>query len=590
MKKISDEELVNYVVAAKIRAKAFRDNFQADVDDCVEQYNCTHPDEWDKKEDWQSKIFIPMAYKNVEVGSSLLIKMLFSQKDFFEIFGVSEEEEDLRDALKEFIVHLLQKGNFYNVAALAMKEAGTTSTCFIKTIDVSENKSDFTLNFIPRTFYDVLIDPSISFYWINSRFVIDEYEKDISDILTSDLYTYGKKYFDKLKAGGANENTNTSDEKRRTLDGINKAQADRTYKPVKIIEFHGKVKNPDTQEDQEMMLTVANDKYLIRKEFVKESERPYDVIRVNPVAKQFYGTGLVKNTRDIQEVSNSVLNLWMDNWKLAVMKMVIAGNDGDVNWDTVEIRPGAVWQGNPNSIKPIDMGMPVNGMDVLGTLDMIAQETYGISKVAQGQATPGADETLGEVQIKLSRSDNRFLQMGKFIEAEFLGRFIKKIINYTIDNCPQSYIDKVMGFKEINRNIPIVDPIRGVLGMEKKKLKVRKLDIEYLRKNRDIALDFKPIGISRFMYQAEEQTRFKELLQGVLSNDILMAVFDIKKVIVRTLQANGFEDVESLMRSEEEVNKIIDQLGGKTGHTPDFQPSPTEQEIVTPELNAGAER
>jgi len=81
-------------------------------------------------------------------------------------------------------------------------------------------------------------------------------------------------------------------------------------------------KDPDTQKDVEMLLTVANDKYLIQKEIVKEDERPYDVIRVNPNAKQFYGAGLIKNTRAVSETANSVINLWMDNWKLAVMQMV----------------------------------------------------------------------------------------------------------------------------------------------------------------------------------------------------------------------------------------------------------------------------
>jgi len=87
----------------------------------------------------------------------------------------------------------------------------------------------------------VLVDPSVAFYWINSRFVIDEYEKDIADILESDLYTYGKPHFEELKKGGANENTNLGEERRKILDGINNTGSDKTYKPVSIAEFHGKV-------------------------------------------------------------------------------------------------------------------------------------------------------------------------------------------------------------------------------------------------------------------------------------------------------------------------------------------------------------
>jgi len=587
MKKLDDEYLVNYVISAKTRAKTFRDSFMPDIDECVEQYNCTHPDVWKKKEEWQSKIFIPMAYKNVEVGASMLIKMLLSQKDFYDITGVSEDEEDLRDALKQFIVHVLQKGNFYNVGALAVKEACVTSTCFIKTLDVSKGKGDFTLNFIPRTFHDVLVDPSVAFYWINSRFVIDEYEKDIADILESDLYTYGKPHFEELKKGGANENTNLGEERRKILDGINNTGSDKTYKPVSIAEFHGKVKDPDTQKDVEMLLTVANDKYLIQKEIVKEDERPYDVIRVNPNAKQFYGAGLIKNTRAVSETANSVINLWMDNWKLAVMQMVAVDKNADVDWDTVEVKPAAIWHCDPKAIKPIDMGMTVDGMAVLSTLDQILQETYGISRTAQGQQTAGADETLGEVQIKLSRSDNRFLQMAKFIEAEWLGRSITKIIKYTIDKCPQSYVDKIMGFKEVERNMPVVDALRNVIGMEKKMVRVRKLDIEYLRKNRDIALDFRPIGISRFMNQSEEQTRYNELLKGVLTNEMLMALFDVKKVVKRAMQSNGFENIEDLMKSNDEIDQSVNQSMGKTGQIPDFPQSPTEQQVVTPELKIG---
>jgi hypothetical protein len=236
--KMSDEELVKYVITARSRAKTFRDSCQEEVDKAIEHYNCTHPSEWDKKEDWQSKIFMPMAFKNVEVGASMLSKMLFSQKDFFETTGFDPEEVDQRDALTEFIVHLLQKGNFYNIATLALKEACITSTCFLKTIDVSKGKKDFTLNFIPRTFHDIYVDPSIAVYWVNSRFILDEYERDISEIITSKIYGYGKQYFDDIKKF-TSTGKSFSGEQRNALDNLQEAGSDETYKPHILTEFHG---------------------------------------------------------------------------------------------------------------------------------------------------------------------------------------------------------------------------------------------------------------------------------------------------------------------------------------------------------------
>jgi hypothetical protein len=573
--KLTDEELVKYVVTARDRAKTFRDNYQEEIDDCIDHYNCTHPSEWSKKEDWQSKIFMPMAFKNVEVGASMLTKMLFSQKDFFEITGFDPEENDQRDALKDFIVHVLQKGNFYNIGALAIKEACITSTCFLKTIDVSKNKKDFTLNFIPRTFHDIYVDPSVAFYWINTRFVVDEYERDISDIITNKIYKYGEKYFEDIKKFTAAEKS-FSGEQRKALENISDNGADETYKPHVLTEFHGKVKDPETQEDVEMILTVCDDKWLIRKDEVDEDDRPYDAIRVNPIPKQFYGAGLIRKNIDIEKLMNGVINLWFDNWKLSVMKIIGVDPAGNVKWETIKIEPAAIWEAAKNALYPIEFGVPVNGVDVLGVLDQISQEVTGITKTAQGQSSPSADETLGEVQLKLSRSDDRFMQMAKFIEAEFIGRFIKKVINYTIKNCPQEYVDKIMGYRKVTRKVPIPlvgEILQGAQNFINQVFKVKRLDLDYIREHYkgDFALDFQPIGISRFANKSDELARYRELLQAVLANPQLAAMFDLKKLVKQTMRAMGFDDISDLMKTEEEIDEAM---------------APKPQQPTTPDMGA----
>lgn len=548
---LTDDELVQYVIQAKKRGKDFRDNYLDKVNSCIEHYNCTHPDSWGTKEAWQSKIFIPQAYKNVEVGSSMLVKMLLGQKDFFEVFGFDDDEEDIRDALTEFTVHVLQKGNFYNVASLAIKEACITSTCFFKTVDVSKGKGDFTLNFIPRPFHNVYIDPSVSTYWINARFKIDEYEKDVSEIIDSDLYTYGKKYFDEIIQSSK---TSESKAEREVSDGQTQVGEDQTYQPHTLLEFHGKVKDPETKKDVNMLLAVIDERWLVRKEVVDEDEDSYDVIRVNPVPTEFYGTGLIEKDLDVQKLMNGVINLWFDNWKLSVMKMFMADPDGNIKWETVKIKPGQVIKAGKNALTPIEMGMPVSGMDILGVLDQISQEVTGVSKVAQGQSSPSADETLGEIQLKLSRSDARFVQIAKFIEAEFLGKMIKKIISYIIKKCPQSYVDKIMGTRKVTKNI---------LGF-KKEFKVKRLDLEYIRKQKDLDLDFQPIGISRFSNKADEQAKYEKLLAATLQSEQLGMMVDIKKLFKKTLQVTGFDNIDFLY-TEDEMTEMMNNLQAPQG-------------------------
>jgi len=592
--KITDEELVKYVMDARKRAKYFRDAYQEDIDKCVNNYNCVHPQEWKAKEKWATRVFIPLAYKNVEVAASLLGKMLFSQKDFFEITGFNPEEDDLREALKDFVVHLLQKGNFYNIAMLALKESCITSTSFLKTVDVSKGKNDFTLHFLPRTFYDVMIDPSVSTYWVNSRFIIDEYERDISDIISNPIYDYGKKHLDDIKKN-TETSKNFSEENRKAMDRVQDAGIDVTYKPHYVLEFHGKVKDPETQEDVEMIVTICDEKWVIRRDEVEDEEdRAYDVIRVNPIPKQFYGAGLVLKDLDIQELANGVINLWMDNWKLSAMKMVAVDPAGDVKWDTVKFEPGAIWEVAKNAISPIEVGIAVDGLAALGILDQLSQETSGITKTAQGQSTPGTDETLGEVQLKLSRSDTRFVNIAKFIEAEFLGRFIKKVINYTIKNCPQSYVDKIMGFREEKRKLPVPvigDVVQQAQNLVNKVFRIRRLDLDHIRKNygqkgAEVALDFHPIGISRFSSKGEEQARYKELIQAILSNETLGMLFDVKKTIKRGFQSMGFENIGDLMKSDEDLDEILAQMQGAQqpqGRAPGMNVPPAQ----TPEQMQG---
>ena len=53
------------------------------------------------------------------------------------------------------------------------------------------------------------------------------------------------------------------------------------------------------------------------------------------------------------------------------------------------------------------------------------------------------------------------------------------------------------------------------------------------------------------------------------------------------MQSNGFEDIEDLMKSNDEIDQSVNQSMGKTGQIPDFPQSPTEQQVVTPELKIG---
>lgn len=547
---MNDQWLVDYVIEAKKRGREFQDNFREKADQCVEHYNCTKPEAWKKKEKWQSQIYIPQAYKNVEVGASMLVKMLLSQKDFFEITGFDPDEHDLREGLSDFIVHVLQKANFYNIAALGIKEACITSTCFMKMLDVSEGPEDFTINVIPRTFYDVMIDPSISTYWVNARFKVDDYEKDVSEIITSKLYKYGKQYFEEIK-----DSSMRSEQKmqREALDKQTQTSQDVTYEPHVLSEFVGMVKNPDTKEDEYMFLSVVDDKWLVRKDKIDKEEDPYDVIRVNPIPKQFYGTGLIEKNLDIENLMNGTINLWFDNWKLAVMKMLHVDPTGDVQWETIKIGPAQVLKAAKGAITPIEFGVPVDGMGALGILDQIAQEVTGITKTAQGQSTPATDETLGEVELKLARSDARFLQTAKFIEAEYLGRFLKKLAKYIVEKAPQKYVDKIMGHKIVTRSF---------LGI-KRQIKTKRLDLDFIRKNKkDVTLDFQPIGISRFANKAEDQARHERLLKGVLENDTLGTLTDVQKLYKRTLQVMGFENLDFL-RTEDELDDQINNLEGR---------------------------
>lgn len=557
--KMTDEELVLYVLSAKERGEKYRDDHEEDIAECIKHYDCVHPEAWKKKPAWQSKIYVPNAYKNVEVASSMLVKMLFSQKDFFEIEGFEEEETEIRDELTKLVVHLLQKGNFYNVGALALKEACKTSVCFIKTVDESKGK-DYKLSFVPRTFHDMYVDPSITTRWTSARFIVDEYEKDVSEILDKDIYKYGKKYFDEIK-----EHTQKSEakEKRQAIDEQGENAEDVTYKPHTLLEFYGQVKDPETLEDEYMLLVVVDGKWLIRKEIIDVS--PYDVIRVNADTTQFYGNGIIRKTIELENLMNGCVNLWFDNWKLSVMKMFAVDPDAAVKWDSIKFEPAAIWEVAKGALQPIEFGMNVDGLTMMTVLDQIIQEVTGISKVAQGQSAPSTDETLGEIQLKLSRAESRFIQMAKFIEAEFLNNFIKKIVNYIIDTCPQSYVDKVLGYKKVERKIPanmlgvVAD---GVQNFINKVFKVQRLDMADLKKRKNsegLTLDFHPIGISRFSNKAEEQQKYEKLLAAVLSSEQLQIMVDVKKLFKKTLLVSGFEDI-NFMRDDEQIEAMSEQI------------------------------
>ena len=566
-----DAAILSYVNECHTAGDNYRSKFKNKWDEIEAQIRCVHPDAWAEKESWQTKVFIPQQSKTSETAQAYLDKMLFGNKRFFGIQGVEERDKNEESAIEELFDNVLERGGFYFENDFVLNESCSgPGTSFLK---VTCNPDRTGLIFTWRSAYNVVIDPKACHKLGYAEYIIDEYERPLQKLVEdvqSGKSFYKKEEVQKLIDAAEESGRSLSDDALSTVKGFDGTaiNIDPAYRVVKLKEFWGQAKISEKQEGgkekekwDDRIVTVANGKVVIRNDHNDYGFKPFFGCRVKPRKYEYYGLGFLDNVVDLQELTNSMINLGFDSLKMCSMDIAAIDESQVKDPASIEYRPMAVWKfkGRPaDAMLLTRQGISALGeiMRGLGLLDQFNQEATGVLRQVQGAPAlgGGSSETLGEYQAKLAMIDNRFLKIARFIERDYVEPLLKGVFRILFNKAffNQSVVDRIIG---VNKKM-VPDPATGQMIEQLKP----KLNFDKIAGQGEMGFDFTAYGMTQFSKSLETLQKLRELLTIVVKTPQLQILFNIKELVKRTLRAAEIQDFEDLMKSEDEIQGIMQQI------------------------------
>ena len=571
-----DDEIVSFVRDCHNTGDKYRNKFKEKWDKIEGQIRCLHPVEWADKEDWQTKVFIPQQAKTSEAAQSYLDKMLFGQKRFYNVTGVESRDKEEEGAILELYDNIFDRGNFAFENDFILNEACSgPATSFVKLL---VNPLQTGIDFMWRSAYNITFDPDCGHKLERARYIIDEYKKPLSELVTEvekGKSIYKQEAVQQLIDAGEEAGRNLSDEAIALVKGFDgtDVRVSSEFLNVNILEYWGTVKKKEMFEGKEVnryserIITVANAVVKLRDVPNEYGFKPFFSCRIKPRKYDFYALGFLNNTIDLQELTNSMINLGFDSLKMCSMDIAVVDETKIKDPASIEYRPMATWKvkGDPRAAVLLTrQGISAlrDIMQGLSMLDQFQQEATGVLRQIQGQQeiSGQGSETLGEYQAKLAMIDNRFLKIARFIERDYVEPMLKGVFKILFNPkfFNQAVINRIIGMKKVEAKI---DPNTGqVIEPE---YEVPKLDFNKISKITEMGYDFKAVGMTQFTKSLETLSKLKELLLIVTKVPELKIITKVEEVFKRVLRAAEIQDYEELMKSDDEIEAIMANIYGQ---------------------------
>lgn len=595
-KEQQDAGLLTFLLECINSGEQYRNKFKTVWDEIEGQIRCDPPDAWGSKEDWQTKIYIPLQSKKDEIATSYLKKMIFGKCRFFDVLGTEKEDRDDAQQLADLIDDILEIGKFRSENDFIFNEGISLGTGFIKLV---MDKNSGNLKFIWRSCYNVLIDPDCGHRLDKARFIIDVYKKDIAYIVAqakkggmyekgydevSRFFNDAKLEVDELtkKAGQQSSITQEGMVTVKGIDGTTDMVIPQKYKMVDVHECWVEVPGKDGLYE-EKVITVLNQRYILRNEENIFGFKPFEGCRIKPRKYDYYGKGYLENGRGLQELSNSLVNLGFDSAKISAMDIIILDEKKVSDNTSIKYKPLAIWKMkdiNGVRIQRQPMSAISDVIRGLTLIDQIDQEASGVTRQTQGvpnlSGTGTTGDTLGEYELKMQAIDQRFLDVGRFVENDYIVPLIKKIFKIITNPklFSQDKVNRLIGMKEVDdlQSVDEQDPQTGEVQTITKVVgtkKVVKLDLAKISKKEEMAYNFKAIGVTMLSGQLEMIAKLKEGLMAALANPTLTAMTKIDILWKRIWQVAEIDDYEDFLRTKDEVRELLTQ---QTDAMPDGMP------------------
>lgn len=566
---------VRFLLQCKRSGILYQNQFRLTWNEIEQQIRCVRPSEWKKKEDWQSKVYIPLQNKNSEVAGSQINDILFGSGRFFEC--VTDDNSNSKDAeyLSTLMETLINRADFDVQNSFVVQEGVDFGTSFMKILMKDNGQG---IKFVWRSAYQTLIDPYCGHDLDRARFIIDVYEKDINYLIEEARNP--KSMYDKdvitafikdaeveaqsLINNRSNQAGNTTDGYKqlmdiRTIDGTQYVPIPMAYATVDISEYWVKVPQKDgTFADKK--ITLLNNKYELCNEKNEFGFLPMQWCRTKKRKYDSYGRGYCENVRGLQDLMNSAVNLGFDSLKINSMDIILVDETKVKDINSIKYKPLAVWKMKDLSGAKLQRNPASAITDVLRgcqMIDQMMQEATGVMKATEGAEGPqSGDSTLGEYNQKVAAVDKRFLDQARFVENDYLVNLLHKVYSIILNTklFTQTMCDDFLGMDE-------VDDLDGAVGDDgkvsvTKKKKISKLDLSKIRaESKKGKYRFRCIGATRFAQIQQKIQKYQGTLQQVLKSPPLLSITNLPVLYKKTLMSLEMEDTDEIIKTQAEIEK-----------------------------------
>lgn len=422
---VKTDKEIQYILNLRTEAKdATRDRRQA-ADELWSLYQ--NRQDYSRKKDWQSKIFVPKIFTSIEQATSIVKRAIMSPRRLFKLSLIDPDDEEAKEAMPDVerkLKQSLRESNFVQSYAETIKEA------FLVGLGVPKLVWEGGLRFVNAATSKTFIDPD----WEAGspdppKYTIEEKEIDLAelkDMAKRINEEAGRNVFNMKEIGRIVEDQR--DIEKETEERLRKGLSDhnKVDKRVRIIEFWGsmidKEKNTITKGQ---LRVIANEKYMIRSQ-----DNPFDhqkppyipVVAISYPHRGAWGISLVESIVKIQYAYNNIINLGIDNLNFSINKMFEYQPSNLVNpRGLTSMYPGKMVAKHTPAQAITEIRTTGLGTDSFMVMDLLQSEIQKGTAVTEFiMGSGGKTKTATEAELKTAQAQGTFDTMARDIETNSL--------------------------------------------------------------------------------------------------------------------------------------------------------------------------
>ncbi|KKL61149.1 hypothetical protein LCGC14_2198220, partial [marine sediment metagenome] len=424
------QEEINYILTLRREADdATRDRRLA-ADELWTLYQ--NRQNYSRKKDWQSKIFVPKIFMSVEQATAIVKRAIMSPKRLFKIEPISPDDEVAKEKLKDVdrvLKRHLKESNFATSYAETMKEA------FLVGVGVPKVLWEGGLRFVNVPTSKFFRDPD----WQAGSFEppkydIEEKEMDLSELkdMAKRINTdagrsiYNMAEINKIKEDQRDIEHETEERIRRGISQHNKVD-----KRVVLTEFWGTLVDKKTNKVKKNQLrVVANQRLIIRSQDNPFEPQRSPYVPTTPIIyphRGIWGISLVEPIVKMQYAYNNIINLGIDNLNFSVNKIFEYQPSNLVNPRSLtQLYPGKLVAKHSSAPAIQEVRTSGLGQDSFMVLDLLQSEMQKGTAITEFLlGTAGKSKTATEAELKTAQAQGLFDTIARDIETNSLALIIQ---------------------------------------------------------------------------------------------------------------------------------------------------------------------